>query len=657
MVLNHLKGKGLFFVLLTVTALFFFYTCFNTIATFDSGDGVRHYLMARYSWEHPYLLLDLWAKTLFTLLASPFARFGMIGMNVFQIICFVFTSYLCYRIATRLEIKNVFIIPVLIGFAPIYFPLINSGLTELFFALMIVTAIFFTIEKKYLIAAVVISFLPFARNEGYMFFPLFGLVFLYRKQYLPIFLFLFGTLLLSVIGLISLKDFFWLFHRNPYQGAGDIYGHGELLSFVKQYDDIFGLPMTIFICIGMAGICFKLIFLKRSLSTFPLFTEEVLLVYGCAIAYFVAHSIFWWKGIFSSLGLLRMMAAIIPLTALITLRGFNLILDLVGKFRFMKYISILLLVIFQLRLPFHQWYFPFHLGGEEEVIGAAGNWIKDRELTDKKIYYLHPYLPFILDKDPFNSQQAVEIWNINKENPVQDFTEGSLVVWDAHYVPNEGGIALSKLQTPYLRLLQKFIPQASFTVIGGREFQVFIFQKGPAQYISSQNNFDSQEPLLQEERDTIDFENSDIVINKNTLVTDRSFSGKHSSKLSNLVEYSAGVERVGIFYNNNKNNIINTVVVQLKVASDNPIKNALLVIEVYDTAKKQVLWQAHPINIESTDGHQWKSFTTTYSICPQLLTSGNSFKCYIWNTSKETFYIDDMIFSYIYDPYLSIPCK
>lgn len=53
-------------VLLLLVILFVLMFCisFFSEGTFDPGDGVRHYLISRYSWQHHYLFLDSWGKTL-----------------------------------------------------------------------------------------------------------------------------------------------------------------------------------------------------------------------------------------------------------------------------------------------------------------------------------------------------------------------------------------------------------------------------------------------------------------------------------------------------------------------------------------------------------------------------------------------------------------
>ena len=44
--------------------------------TYDAGDSLMHFQIARHAPLHPHLYLDLWGKPTFTLLASPLAIWG-----------------------------------------------------------------------------------------------------------------------------------------------------------------------------------------------------------------------------------------------------------------------------------------------------------------------------------------------------------------------------------------------------------------------------------------------------------------------------------------------------------------------------------------------------------------------------------------------------
>lgn len=164
-----------YFVAFLLVALFtmFFLLSYFAEATYDGGDGIRHYLVSRYSWLHPELLVYSWGKPFFTVISSPFSQFGMFGMTVFNILCAIASSFFCFKIAQKLNLKYPFLAILFLCFTPIYFPTINSGLTEPFFGFILIFSIYLIFNKNFFWATLLISFLPFVRSEGYLIFPLF----------------------------------------------------------------------------------------------------------------------------------------------------------------------------------------------------------------------------------------------------------------------------------------------------------------------------------------------------------------------------------------------------------------------------------------------------------------------------------------------------
>ena len=172
---------------------------------------------------------------------------------------------------------------------------------------------------RYKTAALIISLLPFVRTEGILLVPLFGLFFLIRREYFPLVLLVSGTVLYSVLGGIFVhNDFLWVIHQNPYKGEED-YGHGTLFHFVDQSEFIFGWAITALLIPGLISGLFR----KKFTPVHSL--AEIVLVTGCFVVFFAAHSVFWWKGLFGSYGLTRVMVCVMPCAVIIALRGLHVI--------------------------------------------------------------------------------------------------------------------------------------------------------------------------------------------------------------------------------------------------------------------------------------------------------------------------------------------
>ena len=106
---------------------------FNTDTTGDAGDSIMHYLYSLYAFQYPHFFLHHWAKPMFVLLSSPFSQFGFIGIVVFNCICATLSALFTYYTAKNLRIENSWFVFVVMFFAPLYFKLIFSYLSQLFF--------------------------------------------------------------------------------------------------------------------------------------------------------------------------------------------------------------------------------------------------------------------------------------------------------------------------------------------------------------------------------------------------------------------------------------------------------------------------------------------------------------------------------------------
>ena len=160
-----------FFLITTLLA------CFS-MGTYESGDSIQHYLISRYSFKHPELFFNHWGKPFFVLLSSSFAQFGFLGINIFNILCATLTGLISYKIAKHLQLDKPWLTPVFALFAPIYYVTLITGLTEPLFGLVLMAGIYLVLKQNFTASALLISFLPFARTEGFVLLPLFALAYL-----------------------------------------------------------------------------------------------------------------------------------------------------------------------------------------------------------------------------------------------------------------------------------------------------------------------------------------------------------------------------------------------------------------------------------------------------------------------------------------------
>jgi hypothetical protein len=329
-------------------------------------------------------------------------------------------------------------------------------------------------KNKFVFSAVIISLIPFARNEGFVFFPLFLTAFTLKKQYRAIPFMAFGFLFFSFFGWLVFKDFFWIINQPAGTGDPGIYGTGPLFHFVNRIDDILGYPVLIFF---LAGFVWSVIRLYKDFTRTGTELCFFILVAGCFITYFAAHSVVRWLWEGRSLGLIRVIAGVVPLGALVAMRGFDEIVKYFSRNRnvLAAFTGITALVI--ISYPFFKYPVPIGLNEEEKLIRECCEWIKKEGYDNRLIYFYDPLIPHYLGKDPFDPAQVHELVD-DRENPQNGIPAGSVIIWDAHFGPNEGRLPLDRLlNNDSFNLLSKFTPRHPFKTLNGYDYEIYLFQR------------------------------------------------------------------------------------------------------------------------------------------------------------------------------------
>ena len=284
--------------------------------TGGDGDSVMHYLFAYWGFQHPELLLDHWAKPLFTILAAPFAQLGFEGIKLFNVLAALGSAWLTWRTAAALKMQNSAFGTVYVLAVPLLLTLTCSGLTEPLFAFWLILSIYFAARERFLLSALLISLLPFVRSEGLIFLGVFATYFVVKRQYKVLPWLLAGHLLFGLIGWPVYGTPLWPFTANPYVGVESGYGEGQLSDFIFKFYYALGLPAFLLL---MPGLLRAVGWLAKLRSK----SELGVLVFLGFGGFFVAQSVLWGFGLFHSMGLARVVVGVIPLMALIALAGVN----------------------------------------------------------------------------------------------------------------------------------------------------------------------------------------------------------------------------------------------------------------------------------------------------------------------------------------------
>lgn len=451
--MNRQKGEIYAMIIAGIFLAIFVVISFLKDGTGDAGDSIEHYLISRFAIIHPELFLHHWGKPVFTLLSSPFSQFGFVGIKIFNSGVAALSGFFVYKTASRLRLPFSLLAFFFLFCAPVYFKYIFSGMTEHLLGLALVFAIYLAVNKQLIPSLIIVSFMPFMRSEGLIFIVVFTFYLLVIKKYRFVPLLLTGHIIYGIIGFFHYHDFLWVIRRIPYLTLDSWYGSGNLTDFVTKLYYVIGLPLYIMLVIGLLWIFYSFLS-KKVRSTSAFYREELLLVYGSFIAFFVAHSLFWALGIFNSMGLGRVLNSVIPLTALIGMRG----LGWIGSSRYpvlnrsLAAAAVLFIIVFNfIENPASlKWHRDLERSTDQKLIDAV---VPDYRDPDSKTCYLysHPHISLQLGIDPFDSTRRRKIFAIHQQ---EEIPRPALIIWDSWFSPVEEGFTLEMLGSyDFLKLL------------------------------------------------------------------------------------------------------------------------------------------------------------------------------------------------------------
>jgi hypothetical protein len=138
-----------------------------------------------------------------------------------------------------------------------------------------------------------------------------------------------------------------------------------------------------------------------------------------------------------------------------------------------------MLAVFLVTVPYKTYRIPVPLEGTQRIVKNASDWMLQSGYAGKKVFYFNPFFPHFLKTNPYNSSQNA--WFIpDRQHPEKSVEEGEIVIWDAHFGPNEGGLALEKLLfNPGFRLIHLTRDREPFIVLGGYTYEIYFFQRVP----------------------------------------------------------------------------------------------------------------------------------------------------------------------------------
>lgn len=285
-------------------------------------DGGNHFLFARDSWWNHTLLVDVWGRPLFTALYALPARAGYLAAKLLTVAVSVAAAWQCWRWAEDEGMARAELAIPFFALQPSVLLLASDTMTEPLFALVLVIALRLRRKGRVIPALVIASLLPLARPEGFFVCLLWGLWTLWdaraggmrwqRVRVCP--LLLVGVVAWWIAALVITRDPAFILHNWPHNWAptGATYGTAPWLEYWRLRYEIVA---SHFAWIFAAG--FLVLLARRRVATA---TSLVAML-------FVLHSVLRHYGMFGSAGYPRYFECVAPAIALITLAGWNVMVD------------------------------------------------------------------------------------------------------------------------------------------------------------------------------------------------------------------------------------------------------------------------------------------------------------------------------------------
>ncbi len=648
MTLKNISEKTFSLLVFGVTAAVLVVLSLLTDGNYGGTDNFNHYFIALSVWKQPHNFLDSWGRPLYTILSAPFALLGYEAVKLFNVALGLLTAWFAYLTVKRLGITRSWMVIIFVCFMPIYLVMLFTGLTEILFSFVVILSVYLFFREKYICSALVLSFLPFARTEGFVLLPFLGLALMLRRQWRAIPFIAFGFLFLSFIGSFYHKDFFWIITKFPYPVT---HGHitykvsGSLFHFLTSRDFIIGLPLEILFLYGSMLLVRDLFLKEKKVQTEALFI--MVMVLAPFLTYLLMHSVLWWKALGGSIGLVRVMAAVTPLAAIVCLKGFSAIDKLFGNRWWLSALFAIGITYFVVRAAVTIHKIPLKPDQEETTIKKAAKWLRSSP------YYGRPFFFTCLDFPFFYGVNANEplvckcAWFFYTRN-LGPLPIGGILIWDAHFGPNENQVPLdSVLMNPTLKLLNVFRPDQEWTTYGGYNYEVYVVEKVPLGTPFSNGAIldsiatDEAAKCILTKRYVLDFEKNFPGVEPSKTSSEKSFSGTKSVKIDGDCEFSAGFFKKAAEITSESDGI--QLWCSVKVYSDSAftLNPATLVISV-ESKEGSYYYRSVPLESLTLAPGQWNTVKLTARIS-EIRSPNDQVKVYIWHRGKTTMYMDDLI--------------
>lgn len=212
---------------------------------FLEADAITHYLYARFAFQEPHYLLNVWGRPLCTgLYAVPAALFGRIGVRMMSLLLALLVSWTAFKIAKGQKHRWPALAVMFTLCQPMLFLHSFSELTELPFAAVLGLAFLAYQRRRFALMAILIGISPAGRPEGFGFIAMATAGLLLHRNWKTVPLLFLPLGVWTYLGWFNfgcppydsslpfpLHGLLWLKHAWPYAGDS-LYDRGHLFKYV-----------------------------------------------------------------------------------------------------------------------------------------------------------------------------------------------------------------------------------------------------------------------------------------------------------------------------------------------------------------------------------------------------------------------------------------
>lgn len=399
-------------------------------------DDIQHFLIARYSWRHPELLLDYWGRPAFTVLYAPAAALGFSAARFLSALVAAAVCAGAALLAHLYGVRRAWLAALLTGLQPELARQAFSTLTELTFALLLCGSLIAHRRGRLGLMAVLAGLLPLARYEALPLLLIYALVLARRREW--IWLPLLGLPLLFQNGFHALSEhnllrlLFPIGQALGIQGSTAVpeYGTGDWFYYVLRTPVAFGALICGLCAYGMLrarpGMLHAVVLIAVATLTLT-----YALLPSAAVAGYNRH-----------------LAAVAPPVGVLAALGLNDLADRLARPRLLARGAIaaaLLLAVIQVGVQVR----PFQLLPDQRLALAAGQWLRAQPGAGL-VLSAHPWVAYGAELDPFDPARAQPI----TPAAIRQAAPSSWIVWDSHYAARLSfGVPLSLLRDSHLFVL------------------------------------------------------------------------------------------------------------------------------------------------------------------------------------------------------------